>query len=218
VLLRRHAISPSKKIILTVARFAASEKYKGYDQIIRALPKILAAIPHAHYVLVGEGQDRSRIEQLISSLGVSKSVTLPGSVTDAELPDYYNLCDVFAMPSKGEGFGIVYLEALSCGKPVLAGNMDGSSDPLQNGQLGVLVNPDNIAEIAQALIAILQRTYPLPVLYRGDQLRERTIQAFGPDRFFGEVKRQLDELLLELPRARHLRSPEQATRCLPAQG
>jgi len=143
-------------------------------------------------------------------------VTLAGTVSDAELPDYYNLCDVFAMPSKGEGFGIVYLEALSCGKPVLAGNMDGSCDPLQHGQLGVLVNPDNTAEIAEALISILKRTYPLPILYRGDELRERTLKAFGPDRFFSEVKYLLDEFQLERGRGRELRSPKQAARCVPA--
>jgi glycosyltransferase involved in cell wall biosynthesis len=100
------------------------------------------------------------------------------------------------MPSKGEGFGIAYLEALSCGKPVLAGNVDGASDPLQNGQLGVLVNPDSTAEIAEALVAILHGTYPSPVLYRGGDLRERTIQAFGPDRFFTQLKAQLEDFHL----------------------
>jgi len=197
LLLQRHAINSSKKIILTVGRLAEPEKYKGYDKIIRAMPRILNAIPKAHYVLVGDGQDRKRIKHLVGSLRLNHSVTLAGAVTDAELPSYYNLCDVFAMPSKGEGFGIVYLEALSCGKPVLAGNVDGSRDPLQNGQLGVLVNPDNPEEIAEALISILNRTYPLPILYQADDLRERTIRAFGPDRFFCEVKRQLDDFRQE---------------------
>ncbi len=199
VLLRRHAISPNKKVILTVARLARPEKYKGYEQLVRALPQIIAAIPDAHYVLVGEGQDRERIEQLIASLRLNHSVTLTGAVTDTELPEYYNLCDVFAMPSKGEGFGIVYLEALSCGKPVLAGNVDGSVHPLQNGQLGVLVNPDSVAEIAESLVAILNGTYPLPVLYQPKELRERTIQAFGPERFFNDLKRNLEGFQIKRP-------------------
>ena len=190
-LLARHGIAPGKKVVLTVARLSGSEQYKGYDQLLRALPEVLASVPEAHYVLVGDGTDRLRIEQLIRSLGIGRSVTLTGPVTQRELPDYYNLCDLFAMPSKGEGFGIVYLEALACGKPVLAGNADGSRDPLQNGRLGVLVNPDSVPEIAQALVAILKGTYPLRSLYRPAELRARTIDAFGPERFLAELRRQL---------------------------
>jgi glycosyltransferase involved in cell wall biosynthesis len=193
-LLARHELSAGKKVILTVARLSASERYKGYDQVIRAMPQILAAIPKAHYVIVGDGGDRARIKQLVGSLGISRSVTMAGAVKDSELPEYYNLCDVFAMPSKGEGFGIVFLEALACGKPVLAGNTDGSRDPLQDGRVGVLVNPDSVSDIAQALVAILARTYQLPVLYRPDELRARTIQAFGRDRFLRELWSQLQDL------------------------
>ena len=190
-LLTRHGIAPQKKVILTVARLADSEQYKGYDQILRALPQVLSAVPEAHYVLVGEGRDRSRVEQLIKSLGLSSFVTLAGSVPQPELADYYNLCDLFAMPSKGEGFGIVFLEALACGKPVLAGNVDGSSEPLQRGRLGVLIDPENVGQIAESLIAILTKTYPLPILYQPEELRRNAINAFGFERFSAEVAHQL---------------------------
>jgi glycosyltransferase involved in cell wall biosynthesis len=192
-LLARHGISPGKKVILTVCRLSGSEQYKGYDQLIRALPQVLAAVPEAHYVLVGDGTDRARIEQMVRSLGIDRSVTLAGRVSQPDLPDYYNLCDLFAMPSKGEGFGIVYLEALACGKPVLAGNGDGSRDPLQNGSLGVLVNPESVPEIARATIDILNGNYPMPLLYRPAQLRARTIEAFGPERFLAKLRRQLED-------------------------
>lgn len=197
MLLRRHGISSNKRIILTVARLAEAERYKGYDQILRALPRIQAAVPQAHYVLIGEGGDRARIESLAISLGIKNSVTIAGAVTDADLPSYYNLCDVFAMPSKGEGFGIVYLEALSSGKPVLAGNMDGSSDPLQGGTLGALVNPDDVTAIADALIDILKGTFPLAVLYQPAELRRRTIEAFGPKQFVSKVRWQIEEFQRE---------------------
>lgn len=156
-LMRRHALTVCDKVILTVARLAEPERYKGYDQILRALPLIRLEIPDLKYVLVGEGEDRPRIEALVRELNVCDAVVLAGGVPQKELPDYYNLCDVFAMPSKGEGFGIVYLEALVCGKPVLAGNSDGSSEPLQHGELGTLVNADDVAEIANELTAILRQ-------------------------------------------------------------
>jgi len=86
------------------------------------------------------------------------------------------------MPSKGEGFGIVYLEALACKKPVLGGNQDGAVDALCNGELGALVNPDNVTEIAQTLIQILQKTYPNPLFYQSD-LQKKVIETFGFERF-----------------------------------
>jgi glycosyltransferase involved in cell wall biosynthesis len=205
-LLKRHGIAPQKKVILTVARLADSEQYKGYDQILRALPKVLSAVPESHYVLVGEGGDRGRVEKLIESLGVRAYVTLAGSVPQRELVDYYNLCDLFAMPSKGEGFGIVFLEALACGKPVLAGNVDGSSEPLQHGRLGVLIDPENVNQIADSLIAILTKTYPLPVLYQPEELRRTAINAFGFERFSAEVAHQLSTFQTERARTIALRA------------
>ena len=178
-LMRRHALTIRNKIILTVARLAEPERYKGYDQVLRALPAVRDKIPDVKYVLVGEGGDRPRIEALIRDLEIRDAVVLAGGVSARELPDYYNLCDVFAMPSKGEGFGIVYLEAMACGKPVLAGNNDGSSEPLQNGQLGVLVEADSVDEIAKELTRVLERTYPLDVLYAPDRLREESLKKFG---------------------------------------
>lgn len=182
-LLERHSLTLEQPIILTVARLDNSERYKGYDQILLAMPEIRLAIPNAHYILVGKGSDRPRIEQLISQLNLYDCVTLAGFIPDSELCDYYNLCDVFAMPSKGEGFGIVYLEALACGKPTLAGNQDGAVDALCNGELGVLVNPDDLNAIAQTLIQILRGTYPHAILYQPQILREQVIARFGFERF-----------------------------------
>ncbi|BAZ03608.1 glycosyltransferase [Calothrix sp. NIES-3974] len=178
-LLNRHNLQLSQSVILTVARLSKSEGYKGYDQILFALPRIRQSIPDVHYVIAGEGDDRERVEKIIFDLGIGNCVTLAGFVAEKELNDYYNLCDVFAMPSKKEGFGIVYLEALACGKPILAGNQDGAQDALCNGMLGVLVNPDDVEAIADKLIQILQKIYPNPLLYQPQMLRKEAINRFG---------------------------------------
>src|SRR5262249_53956544 len=135
-LLRRYGLAPEQKIILTVCRLSGSEQYKGYDTILSVLPRVRRVLPGAHYIIAGRGDDKSRIEEMVSSIGLEEAVTLAGYVPDEELCDHYNLCDAFAMPSKNEGFGIVYLEALACGKPTLAGNRDGAVEPLREGELG----------------------------------------------------------------------------------
>jgi glycosyltransferase involved in cell wall biosynthesis len=182
-LLDRHQLKPEQPTILTVGRLSASEQYKGYDQIIRAIPKIRDLIPDVHYIIVGKGDDKLRIDQLITELKLETCVTLAGFVPEAELCDYYNLCDLFAMPSKGEGFGIVYLEALACGKPVLGSNQDAAVDALCHGKLGALVNPDDVDEIAQTIIQILQGTYPNPLMYQPESLRQQVIDTFGFEQF-----------------------------------
>jgi glycosyltransferase involved in cell wall biosynthesis len=182
-LLEKYGLKPEQPIILTVARLADVERYKGYDQVLNALPQIRQQIPDIHYIIVGKGNDETRIKQLITQLGLQDYVTLAGFIPDEQLCDYYNLCDVFAMPSKKEGFGIVYLEALACGKPVLGGNQDGAVDALCHGKLGALVNPDNLDEIAGTIIQILQGTYPHPLMYQPESLRQQVIDTFGFEQF-----------------------------------
>ncbi|UBF27979.1 glycosyltransferase [Kovacikia minuta CCNUW1] len=182
-LLQQYQLKPEQPVILTVNRLSSTESYKGYDKVLAALPKIRQLIPDVHYIIVGKGDDRPRIEQLIAQLQLQNCVTLAGFVPDNELGDYYNLCDVFAMPSKCEGFGIVYLEALACGKPALGGNQDGAIDALLGGELGALVNPDDEAEIAQTIIQILQGDYPHPIIYQPEALRQRVVDTYGFEQF-----------------------------------
>lgn len=151
----RHGLAGSK-IILTVARLSADEVgFKGYDRVVLALPQILGEVPNAKYLLVGNGDDLPRIKELAKKLGVDDRVIFAGRVSGAELVDYYNLADVFIMPSKCEGFGIVFLEALACGVPVIAGNKDASSEAVLGGRLGRLIDPDSIEEISHATVSAL---------------------------------------------------------------
>ncbi len=193
-LLKRYQLRPDIPVILTLARLDASEQYKGYDQVLRAMPLVLKRFPDARYILAGHGHDRPRIESLVRKLGLTGSVTLTGYVADHELASHYNLCDVFVMPSKGEGFGIVFLEALGCGKPIIAGNKDASPEALLNGKLGVLVDPDNPREIADAVIQILSRSHPNKLLQEPEMLRREVIEAYGYERFVERLREILSKV------------------------
>lgn len=192
-LLKKYALTVQTPVILTVCRLSEDERYKGYDRIIEGLPQILGKLPQTRYILVGTGSDRERIEKLAKETGVEDAVIFAGFVPNEELCDYYNLCDVFAMPSKREGFGIVYLEAMACGKPTLGGNQDGTVDALCDGELGVLVDPEDTKAIAEALTQILQGTYPHPLLYQPQALRQKVIETYGFDKFKEKLNRYLEE-------------------------
>ena len=153
-LLERHA-AVGKKVLMTVSRLSMLERYKGHDRVIRTLPRVLGRHPDTIYLIVGDGDDRPRLESLAVECGVTKNVQFTGSVPPEELPDYFRLADVFVMPSAGEGFGIVFLEAMATGVSVIGGNKDGSPDALCDGALGTLVDPENGEELASAILAAL---------------------------------------------------------------
>ncbi len=158
-LLDRHA-AYGKRVLMTTARLAAGERYKGHDRVIRVLPRVLAEHPETIYLVVGEGNDRPRLEALAEECGVSDVVRFAGGVPAEELPNYLRLADVFVMPSTGEGFGIVFLEAMASGIAVVGGNSDGSLDPLADGALGRTVDPESGVELTSAICAALSDLAP----------------------------------------------------------
>jgi phosphatidylinositol alpha-1,6-mannosyltransferase len=172
-LLERHAAG-GRKVIMTVSRLASSERYKGHDQVIGILPRVLMRHPETIYIVVGDGDDRPRLEALAARLGLEKNVRFVGPVVPEELPNYLRLADVFVMPSTGEGFGIVFLEALATGIHVIGGNKDGSLDPLADGQLGQLIDPDNEEELLSSICSALS-TAPTAV----DRASRFNAQAFA---------------------------------------
>jgi phosphatidylinositol alpha-1,6-mannosyltransferase len=153
-LLERHA-ARGKKVLLTVSRLDSVERYKGHDRVICTLPRLLEQHPDTIYLIVGDGDDRPRLEKLAVECGVAKNVQFTGSVPSEELPEYFRLADVFVMPSALEGFGIVFLEAMATGVRVIGGSQDGSRDALCDGALGTLVDPENGEELASAILAAL---------------------------------------------------------------
>jgi glycosyltransferase involved in cell wall biosynthesis len=169
-------------IILTVGRICAAEDYKGHKVMLEALVKVLKVKPETKYLIVGTGDLVPELKAKAKELGIEGSVVFAGFVPAPGLVDHYRMCDVFAMPSKGEGFGIVFLEALACGRPVIAGNRDGSRDALLDGELGFLVDPDSPEAVAAALLDVLDESVPGP-RKNSDYLRHKTIEEFGKERF-----------------------------------
>ncbi|MCX6895497.1 MAG: glycosyltransferase family 4 protein [Verrucomicrobia bacterium] len=154
-LLARYGLQ-GKTVLLTVARLSAVERYKGHDQILELLPALAAQIPNASYLVVGDGDDRERLERKAIELGVRERVVFAGKIAEAEKVEHYRLADVFVMPGRGEGFGIVYLEALACGVPVVASKVDASAEVARGCELAVTVAPDDLREIREGILAMLK--------------------------------------------------------------
>ncbi len=152
-LLDRYGLKKDHLILLTVSRMADTEQYKGYDKVLQALPALVKSHKDLRYLLVGkyDVKEKKRLDGIIRELGLSEAVVFTGLVPDEELAAHFSLGDIFIMPSEKEGFGIVFIEAMFYGIPVIAGNVDGSVDALCNGELGTLVNPNNKEEIIAAV-------------------------------------------------------------------
>jgi glycosyltransferase involved in cell wall biosynthesis len=163
------------KVLMTVARLWSGDIYKGVDVTIRALPKIAQVFPEVKYLVIGRGDDQPRLAQLAQDLGVSDRVVFAGFVPTEDLIAHYRLADAYIMPSQ-EGFGIVYLEAMACGVPVLSGDADGSSDPLQDGKVGWRVPHRDPDAVAAACIEILRGE---DQRCNAQWLREQAIAHFG---------------------------------------
>jgi phosphatidyl-myo-inositol dimannoside synthase len=163
------------KILMTVARLRSTDIYKGVDVTIQALPEIAKTFPNVKYLVIGRGDDQPRLAKLAADLGVAEKVIFAGFVPTENLAAHYQLADAYVMPSQ-EGFGIVYLEALACGLPVLAGDADGSADPLQDGKLGWRVSHRDSAAVAVACVEMLRGKDK-----RCDRnfLREQTLAVFS---------------------------------------
>lgn len=142
---------PSGRVILTIGRAAASEKYKGTDTLIRAIAEIQREVPDVHLVAIGGGDDEPRLRSLASELGVAACVRFMRGLSREHLAACYSRCEIFAMPSSGEGFGFVFLEAMAFGKPIIAAAAGGALDLVGNGENGLLVPAGEVAPLAAAL-------------------------------------------------------------------
>ena len=149
-----------RPVILTIGRLVP---HKGHDTVIKALPAILSHVPNAVYLIGGKGPNLEPLKALANEMGVSDHVLFAGYVSEEELPAFYNAADLFVMPSRQmleagewEGFGIVYLEANACGKPVIGGRSGGTGDAVVDGQSGYLVDPESPKAIAEKVIRLLQ--------------------------------------------------------------
>lgn len=143
-----------KRVLLTVGRLDAAERSKGFDEVLSVLRDLPEDVV---YMIAGGGNDATRLQHRARDLGVASRVIFTGLFADDDKRDLYNLADVYVMPSRGEGFGFVFLEAMACGLPAIASKLDGGREALLNGELGLLVDPTNPAEIRAAILESLSR-------------------------------------------------------------
>ncbi len=156
-LLQKYGFNESDTILMSLTRLASRERYKGYDKVIEAIANLQNRYYGIKYFIAGRYDNKEKlfVENLAKKLEM-KNIVLPGFIPEEELKEHFAMSDVYVMPSRKEGFGIVFIEAMYYGVPVIAGNIDGSVDALLNGELGQLVNPDNVEEIAKAIENIIK--------------------------------------------------------------
>jgi phosphatidyl-myo-inositol dimannoside synthase len=186
------------RVILTVGNLVSR---KGHDTVIRALPYLCQQLPDVTYLVVGDGPYRQELETMATELNVADRVIFVGNIVDDELPQLYALSDVFAMISRAriehsdvEGFGLVFLEANACGKPVVGGLSGGVSDAVVEGETGLLVDPNNVQAVAETFEKLLSDEALRNRL--GEQGRLRVKNEFR----WQQVGDRMLEMLLELQR------------------
>lgn len=195
-LLHKHGFS-GKRILFSVSRLV---RRKGHAQVIKALPKIIERVPDALYLIAGTGPAEDELRTLVRETGMDQRVQFLGFVRDEQLTEVYAMCDVFVLPSvettdtesgsKGiEGFPAVFLEASACGRPVIAGKSGGSPEAVLDGVTGLIVDGENIDQLADAVLK------PLLDSQLADQLgrngRNRVEDQFSWDAILRRIDAEL---------------------------
>ncbi len=190
----RYGIGEDTFVLYTLTRLSSTELFKGYDKVLVALKEVIKTNPNVHYVIAGkyDEKEKSRIDNIVEDNGLQGHVTLTGFLKEEELTAHYQMADTYIMPSKKEGFGIVFIEALVCGVPVIGGNADGSADALLQGELGTLVNPDSVEDIVGAIkkhISERERDNETKV----KEKQQKTIEHYAFDKYTQRLKNLLVE-------------------------
>ncbi len=193
---RVERIEPDRPTVLTIASMV--KRYKGHDVMIRALPLIRARVSDVEWVVVGSGPLEPLYRAMVSAAGLDASVRFRGYVDAAERDGWLDRAHVFAMPSRlrpdgggGEGFGIVYLEAGAHGAPAVGGNVAGALDAVRDGETGLLVDPTDHVQVADAIIGLL--------LDRGRQERMGAAgRRWAEQHAWSAVSRRVEDLLLSV--------------------
>jgi phosphatidyl-myo-inositol dimannoside synthase len=146
---------PKGLVVLAVARLVTDERYKGVDQLIRAVARLSSKIPSLYLVVVGSGDDLVRHQNMAGEFGISDRVRFFHGLSPPETAGCYSRCDVFALPSTGEGFGFVFLEAMAFGKPVIGAAAGGVTDIIEHERNGLLVEPNDVEGLVDSLEGLL---------------------------------------------------------------
>jgi glycosyltransferase involved in cell wall biosynthesis len=183
---------PPGKVILTVGRWAASERYKGADDLIAAVAQLRPKFPNLHLVLIGQGDDVVRLQTLAAKVSTTDTVHFIQGISREELAACYARADIFALPSTGEGFGLVFLEAMAFGKPIVAAAAGGATDPVENEINGLLVPAHNPEQLANALARLLNDEALRSAL--GRRGLEKIHSQYSFNRFESELDKTLRDL------------------------
>jgi phosphatidylinositol alpha-1,6-mannosyltransferase len=162
------------------------------DTLITALPKMLPRWPELQLVAVGEGDDRQWLEDMAQENGVRMHVHFLSGLSYAQLAACYSACEIFALPSRGEGFGLVYLEAMACGKPVIGGAHGGAPEVIEDGKTGYLVHHGDTVQLATSIETLLAN--PEMACEMGKRGKERVEHEFRFNIFAKSLKKILREL------------------------
>ncbi|MFH1641135.1 MAG: glycosyltransferase, partial [Candidatus Omnitrophota bacterium] len=185
-----------RQVLLTVSRLV---RRKGIDTVLQVLPTIKKDFPDVAYLIIGSGSDESYLKGLVRQLGLEENVIFMGKVSNEELPDCYNLCDIYVMPNKEtvgedivEGFGISFIEASSCAKPVIGGSSGGAKEAIKDKTTGILVDPHNLNQLTESILRLLNdKTYAYSL---GENGRKRVLEEFR----WEERTRRIEKLLEEI--------------------
>lgn len=206
-----HAVSPEVRVspgndsterplVLSVATLDSARRYKGVDTLLRAWPRVQEHVPEAELLVIGEGNDRGRLEGIVSAHGVDHAVTFAGRVSDEHLAQAYEGATLFALPGRarlgpdpaGEGFGLVFIEAATAGLPIVAGRAGGATEAVRHGRTGLLVDPEDLRDVAAGIVRLLgDRSLAREMGARG---RRWVTQRFSYGRFRADVARLIGEI------------------------
>jgi phosphatidylinositol alpha-1,6-mannosyltransferase len=197
-LAKKELTDSQRPVVLTVGRMAAAERYKGHEIVLEGWPQILRRVADAEYWLVGDGDDRRRLESRAADLGVAASTRFLGTLTSEKLAVCYDRCRVFAMPARteldgpiprGEGFGIVYLEAMAFGKPIVGPRSGAPAEFIHSGEHGLLVDSASPTEVAGAIVELLSD--PARAQKMGSAARQWVNSEFSFESFCSRLREAL---------------------------
>lgn len=183
---------PKGRVILSVGRWESTERYKGMDTLIQAMPRLLLRWPDLQLLLIGTGDDQQWLVNLARDSGVQRHVHFLTGIPYAEISACYSAAELFALPSRGEGFGFVYLEAMARGKPVIGGAHGGAPEVVQDGVTGYVVQHGDPVQLTTSIDALLCN--PEMAREMGQRGRERVENEYRFPVFAKAFKKILREL------------------------